>query len=179
MVAPAPGASVPIWQEICPEVTVQLPVSIITPDTCVLSETESVRTTFVACPGPLFETFTLTVTLSPIRPLFLDALAETARSAGRTALTITEAELFFELRSDCVAATSRSSENVPTVVGLTVNCTVADDGSVIAPRLHVTVVVPLQVPWLGWAEMNFNPAGKWSVKVTPEAFCGPSLITVA
>jgi len=107
-----------------------------------------------------------------------EAVAETDKSAGRTAVTVIEAELFFELRSGCVAATCKASIKVPAAEGVTVNCTVAVDGSVIAARSHVMVIVPVHVPWLGCAETNFKPEGKFSVSITPEASCGPSLKTV-
>src|SRR5712664_1241606 len=45
------------------------------------------------------------------------------------------------------------------------------------PRLQVTVVVPVQVPWLGVAETNVRPAGSTSVTVTPVELDGPLLVT--
>lgn len=46
------------------------------------------------------------------------------------------------------------------------------------PREQVTVVVPLQVPWVGVAEISVAPAGRMSVTVTPAASEGPLLVTV-
>src|SRR5712692_6905982 len=45
------------------------------------------------------------------------------------------------------------------------------------PKLHVTVAVPVQVPWLGVAETNVRPAGRKSVTVTPVELDGPLLVT--
>jgi hypothetical protein len=44
--------------------------------------------------------------------------------------------------------------------------------------VHVTVEVPLQLPWLGVAETNAVPAGIVSVTVVPAASAGPALLTV-
>jgi hypothetical protein len=46
------------------------------------------------------------------------------------------------------------------------------------PRLQVTVVVPVQVPWLGVADTKVRPAGSTSVTVTPVEFDGPPFVTV-
>jgi len=54
---------------------------------------------------------------------------------------------------------------------------VAEPPLLIVPREHVTVVVPLQLPWLGVAETNVVPAGMTSVTVTPPAGAGPALLT--
>ena len=50
------------------------------------------------------------------------------------------------------------------------------------PRLHVTVLVPEQVPELGVAETNVTPAGRRSVRTTPLVVAGmvgiPLFVTV-
>jgi len=46
------------------------------------------------------------------------------------------------------------------------------------PRLQVTVLVPVQEPWLGVLETNVDPAGSVSTTVTPVAVKGPLLVTV-
>ena len=50
------------------------------------------------------------------------------------------------------------------------------------PRLHVTVLVPEQLPVLGVAETSVTPAGKASVTVTPLVVAGmvgiPLFVTV-
>src|SRR6266404_1423231 len=45
------------------------------------------------------------------------------------------------------------------------------------PKLHVTVVVPVQVPRLAVAETNVRPAGSTSVNVTAVELDGPLLVT--
>lgn len=45
------------------------------------------------------------------------------------------------------------------------------------PKLQVTVVVPVQVPWLDVAETNVRLAGSASVIVTPVELDGPLLVT--
>src|SRR5260370_39369718 len=46
------------------------------------------------------------------------------------------------------------------------------------PKVQLTVVVPVQVPWLGVADTNLSPAGRTSVTVTPVELDGPLLATV-
>jgi len=50
------------------------------------------------------------------------------------------------------------------------------------PRLHVTVLVPEQVPELGVADWSVTPAGRTSVSVTPLVVAGivgiPLFVTV-
>jgi hypothetical protein len=41
------------------------------------------------------------------------------------------------------------------------------------PMLHVIVVVPEQLPWLGVADVNVTPAGSVSRTVTPRADAAP------
>jgi len=45
------------------------------------------------------------------------------------------------------------------------------------PKLQVTVVVPVQVPWLDVTETNVRPVGSASVIVTPVELDGPLLVT--
>ena len=68
---------------------------------------------------------------------------------------------------------------IPAAVGVTVKSTVAEDGSAIAPRSQVIVVVPEHVPWLGCVETKVKLAGRVSFRVTPVASCGPVFNTVA
>jgi hypothetical protein len=51
-------------------------------------------------------------------------------------------------------------ESVPPVVGVTTKLTVALAPATIKPRSQTTVLVPVQLPWLGVAETKFTPAGK-------------------
>jgi hypothetical protein len=51
-------------------------------------------------------------------------------------------------------------ESVPAVVGVTTRLIVALAPAVIKPRSQTTVLVPVQLPWLGLAETKFTPAGK-------------------
>lgn len=165
-------------QVILPLEIAQLPWLMVKFETAVPSVTASVRTTSVAVAGPALDAFPLTTTLSPTRPDVGDAEPATETLAGSAAVIDNEAELFLESRSGCVPETVMESDDVPAVVGVTANLTVAEDGSGIVPRLQVIVVAPVQVPWLGCAETNFQPAGKFSVNVTAES-CGPSFRIVA
>ena len=54
---------------------------------------------------------------------------------------------------------------------------VADPPLATVPRAQVTVVVPLQLPWLGVADVNVVPGGMTSVTETPAADAGPALVT--
>jgi len=65
----------------------------------------------------------------------------------------------------------------PVAVAVTARETEALAPFASVPRLQVTVVVPVQVPWLGVAETNVRPAGSTSVNVTPVEFDGPLLVT--
>jgi hypothetical protein len=51
-------------------------------------------------------------------------------------------------------------ESVPAVVGVTTKLIVALAPATIKPRSQTTVLVPVQLPWLGVAETKFTPAGK-------------------
>jgi hypothetical protein len=64
--------------------------------------------------------------------------------------------------------------SVPATVGATTNVTVALAKPWRAPRLQVTVLVPVQLPWLGVTETKLTPVGKVSVIVT--IFEGPELL---
>src|SRR5438128_116053 len=46
------------------------------------------------------------------------------------------------------------------------------------PTLHVTLLVPLQLPWDADAETKLTPIGSVSVTTTPVAVFGPLLVTV-
>src|SRR6266436_7801630 len=46
------------------------------------------------------------------------------------------------------------------------------------PKLQATVVVPVQVPWLGVADTKVSPAGSTSVNVTPVELDGPPFVSV-
>src|ERR1700760_2999433 len=64
----------------------------------------------------------------------------------------------------------------PAVDGVVmVRLIVAEPALAIVPRLQVTVVVPLQVPWLGVADVKVVPAGRMSVTTTFAAAPGPAL----
>jgi hypothetical protein len=67
---------------------------------------------------------------------------------------------------------------VPVAVVMTTRVTVALALSVRMPRPQTTVLVPVQLPWLGVAETKLTPAGKMSVIVTPVALLGPLLVAV-
>lgn len=67
---------------------------------------------------------------------------------------------------------------VPGVVGrVTMRVMVAVAFGASVPTLHVTVDVPLQVPWVDVAEVRVVPAGRTSVTVVPVAVAGPLFVT--
>lgn len=69
--------------------------------------------------------------------------------------------------------------SVPVTVGFTVIVTVALAPLARLPRVQVTVVVPLQLPWVAEAETKVAVLGSGSVTVTPVAAAGPVLVTVS
>jgi hypothetical protein len=93
------------------------------------------------------------------------------------------AVLLLRLGSLVAAATLAVFVSVPAALGA---CTTISTVAVAAlgkmPRLHVTVLVPEQVPELGVAETNVTPAGKTSVRMTPLVVAGmvgiPLFVTV-
>jgi hypothetical protein len=67
--------------------------------------------------------------------------------------------------------------SVPAAVGVTTKVTVAlPPKPWRLPRMQKTVLVPVQVPWLGVTETKLTPAGKVSVNGT--LFEGPKLLLV-
>jgi hypothetical protein len=68
--------------------------------------------------------------------------------------------------------------NVPPVVGVTTMVTVALAPFPRTPMEQITVLVPLQLPWLGVADTYVTPAGNGSLTLTPVALFGPKLVTV-
>jgi hypothetical protein len=83
------------------------------------------------------------------------------------------------------AAASHEEEATPAVllktpptVGVTVKVTVAVARLARAPRVQVTVLVPLHVPWLGVTETKLTPLGSGSVTDTSVAPPGPLFVTV-
>ncbi len=98
---------------------------------------------------------------------------------GVTAVTAV-AELFAPLGSAVVEATvavlDTDAGAAPVTVATIETVALAPLASV--PRLHVTVVVPVQVPTLGVADTKVKPAGSVSVTVTAAAGEGPALETV-
>ena len=67
---------------------------------------------------------------------------------------------------------------VPPGVAVTTKVTVAVAGLLMVPRLQMTVLVPLHVPWLGVTETKLAPLGSASVTDTPVAAFGPLFVTV-
>ena len=68
--------------------------------------------------------------------------------------------------------------SVPACVAVTTVVIVALEPFCIVPRLHVTVVVPEQLPCDVAADTNVTPAGNTSVAVTFVAFNGSKVIKV-
>jgi hypothetical protein len=100
------------------------------------------------------------------------------RSADGLTVVLVELELFPRFGSPVVLVTLAVLFNVPAAVGVTTIVTVALPPLLMVPRLQETVLVPVQLPWLGVAETYVAPAGSVSVTVTPDALLGPPFVTV-
>src|SRR5207248_1436062 len=142
----------------------------------------SVTVVFGASDGPMFETPMVYVRSVPAVTGSGVSDLVTARSAVVVTVVVAVAELLPELGSAVdelavavLASTVPPATPVPT---FTTRAIVADAPFAIDPRLHVTVVVPLQAPCEGTAETNDVPPGIVSVIVTPAAAEGPLLPTV-
>src|ERR1700704_5671281 len=68
--------------------------------------------------------------------------------------------------------------SVPPGVAVTTRVTVAVTELLMVPRLQVTVLVPLHVPWFGVTETKLAPLGSASVTDTSVAAFGPEFVTV-
>src|SRR5438093_6418983 len=98
-----------------------------------------------------------------------DAVLLTERSAlGVTVVSWME-ELLTGLGSSFVEVTIAVFVFVPGVVGLTTMVTVAEVLAFMVPRLHTTVPVPEQLPFVVLEDTNVSPAGRPSVTVTLSA----------
>jgi hypothetical protein len=89
-----------------------------------------------------------------------------------------ESLLLLVFGSDWLPVTLAVLVFVPALVGVTTIVTVAEAPLARLPRLQVTMLVPLQLPWLGVADTKATPVGNVSVIVTPVAVAGPLLLTV-
>jgi hypothetical protein len=104
-------------------------------------------------------------------------MRRSGRTGGVTVITIV-AVLLLVSASITFPVTEAVLESVPAVVGVTTIITVALFPLDNMLKLQVTVLVPLQAPWLGVAETKVTPPGKVSVIVTPAAASGPLFIMV-
>ena len=91
-------------------------------------------------------------------------------------MVCTLAVLFPPIGSDGLVTTTVLAI-VPAARGRTTMVTVTDDPVDMAPRAHVTMAVPAQLPWLGVAETKSTPDGRVSVATTSSAASGPALDT--
>lgn len=100
----------------------------------------------------------------------------TVRSAFLLTVVSSVSELLPPAGSVSLPATEAVLFRFPVANGLTMMVTVAVLCLGRLPMLQMTVLVPLQLPWLGTAETKATVAGKLSVTTTPVAFEGPLLI---
>jgi|ERR1700730_18024630 len=111
-------------------------------------------------------------------------LRDTTRVGAKLTVVIVVAVLLLRFGSLVAAATVAMFVIVPGALAATVTTisTVAVTPLGKMPRLHVTVLVPAQVPELGVAETNVTPFGRVSVRVTPLVVAGivgiPLFVTV-
>src|SRR3989449_1800392 len=80
--------------------------------------------------------------------------------------------------SDEQEATLTVVLTVPPGVAVTTKVTVAVAELLMVPRLQMTVLVPLHVPWLGVTETKLIPLGSASLTDTSVAGFGPLFVTV-
>src|SRR5215475_16234307 len=118
--------------------------------------------TFIVAPG---------ATLDGLAVIFAVRLASVT-------LVLSEVVLLPKLVSGWLAETAALLVKDPVIVGVTTIVIVAPAPFARAPRLQVTVVVPLQVPRLGTAETKLTLAGSASTKVTSVAISGPRFVAV-
>jgi hypothetical protein len=182
IVAFAPFAKLPrLHVKTPPEGTPQVPWLGLAESNVTLAGNVSVTVTPVAELGPLLVTVIVYVTCSPTETGSGVSVLVIARSAEETeGLTVVDevALLLPGTGSLVVLDTLAVLLNVPAAVGVTTIVTVALAPLATLPRLQVTVLVPLQPPWLGVADTNVVAAGNVSVTVTAEAEVGPPLVTV-
>jgi len=93
-------------------------------------------------------------------------------------LKLADAELFAGFGSALALVTVATFVVGPTVVALATMEIVAVPPFVIVPRAQLTVVVPLQEPWLGVAETRVMVDGSVSVTETDDASFGPPFATL-
>src|SRR5687767_336768 len=85
-------------------------------------------------------------------------------------------ELFAVSKSLSPAVTVAVFASCPCAVGVTVIVITALVPDTRLPKLHVTVVVPLHVPWVADDDPKVTPAGKVSVMMTFVAAAGPLFV---
>jgi hypothetical protein len=108
-------------------------------------------------------------------------LVGVAVGVGAATVVVVVTVLFAGAGSRWVAATlAVLLSSVPAVAaeGTTVTVIWTDPPPKIRPRLQASVVVPLQVPWLGVADTKLTPGGRVSVTTTLSAIRVSRLRTV-
>jgi hypothetical protein len=99
-------------------------------------------------------------------------------AAAGTTVTVDVDALFAGFPSGLDVVTVAVFDTGPGVDGrVTASAIVADPPFAIVPSEHVTVVVALQLPWLGVADTNVVPGGRTSVTTTFAADAGPAFDT--
>lgn len=81
-------------------------------------------------------------------------------------------------RSSVVLDTSAELITAPSTVGMMPIVTVALEPLGTVPSEHVTISVPLQLPWLALTGPGVTAAGSVSTSVTSAAAAGPAFATV-
>jgi hypothetical protein len=185
IVAFAPFAMLPrLHVKTPPKTAPQVPWLGVAESRVTLAGNVSVTVTPVAEFGPRLVTVIVYVICSPTKTGSGESVLVIARSAGvvagLTVVVIGPAVLLPELGSGVVLNTLALllRSGGLTIVGVTVMVIVALAPLARLPRLQVTVLVPLQLPWLGMAEPNVTLPGNVSVTVTAEAEVGPLLVTM-
>jgi hypothetical protein len=79
---------------------------------------------------------------------------------GAELTVVSSVSVLFKGVGSSKSGTEAVFESVPAVVGVTTRLTVALAPATRKPRSQTTVLVPVQLPWLGVAETKFTPAGK-------------------
>jgi hypothetical protein len=115
-------------------------------------------------PSPAFPVHRIVVPVGQTLVLVTVMFTEAVAFAGVELVSFSVTVAVFVIEPAAVAVAVRETEAVAPFARV--------------PRLQVTDVAPVQVPWLGVAETNVRPAGSTSVRVTPLEPDGPLFLTV-
>src|SRR5580765_8025925 len=105
---------------------------------------------------------------NPLTTVFTERLGSVIAGPldGEFTLVCNVTELSLPSESLSAAFTDALLVSIPAACGTTTRLTIANASLAIEPNVHVTVVVPEQLPCVGVAETKLIPAGRLSVTTT-------------